>query len=407
MAKKLTALYLDAIQPPEKGQKDHWDDEVTGLGLRVSFGGKKAWTLMYRHNGLLRRMSIGAYPTIGLSEARRLARHLLLEAATGHDPARRKQDERHADSFEDFTKVYVEKHAKPLKRTWREDQRMITAELLPRWRNLKPADISRRDVIRLLDAIVDRGSPVQANRVRALISKIYNFGIRRGLVEANPAYMVENPGVERPRDRVLSEDEIRVLWKAAEDEGRLIFDTLRLGLLTAQRRGEIIGMTWDEVDLKRGWWTIAGERSKNRLSHRVPLGPQAIKILRDRRNLDDDSRYVFPTRFHGAGDAPTTEIQKVIYRLRKDSKIEFVYHDLRRTAASYMTAIGISRLVVSKILNHVERGITAVYDRHSYDSDKREALDRWDQRLREVISEKSTPESDNVVPMRSGSESSA
>jgi integrase len=316
-------------------------------------------------------------------------------------PARRKQDERRADSFEDFTKVYIEKHAKPMKRTWREDQRMITAELLPRWKNLKPADISRRDVIRLLDAIVDRGSPVQANRVRALISKIYNFGIRRGLAEANPAYMVENPGKETPRDRVLSEDEIRALWKGAEEEGRLIYDTLRLGLLTAQRRGEIIGMTWDEVDLKNGWWTIAGERSKNRLAHRVPLGPQAITILRERRNLDQNrtSSYVFPTRFHGAGDGPTTEIQKVVNRLRKDSGTDFVYHDLRRTAASSMTAIGISRLVVSKILNHVERGITAVYDRHSYEAEKRAALRQWDQCLAEITANRAIEKGPNVISL--------
>jgi integrase len=400
MAKKLTKLSLDAIQPPAKGQVDHWDDEVTGLGLRVSFGGKKSWTLMYRHNGLLRRMTIGPYPTIGLSEARRQARQLLLEAATGQDPARRKQEARRAESFGDLTDLYIEKHAKPMKRTWREDQRMINAELLPRWKNLKPGDISRRDVIRLLDAIVDRGSPVQANRVRALISKIYNFAIRRGIVEANPAYMVENPGVEKPRDRVLSEDEIRALWIATQDEGRVIFDAFRLGLLTAQRRGEIIGMSWDEVDLKAGWWTIAAERSKNRLAHRVPLGTQAIRILRERRNLDDDSRYVFPTRFHGKGDAPTTEIQKVVNRVRKDSGIDFVFHDLRRTAATCMTAIGISRLVVSKVLNHVERGITAVYDRHSYDSDKRDAIERWDVRLQQILTPEAS-ESANVVPLRS------
>jgi integrase len=392
MAEKLTALFVDSVEAPQSGQVDYWDAQVRGFGLRVSFGGKKSWTVMYRHNGRLRRMTIGTYPTLGLADARTEAARKLRAAAVGEDPAREKQDARRADTFADLAKIYIEKHAKPMKRTWKEDQRKIDRNLLPRWKNLKPIEIRRRDVITLIEAIVGRGSPVEANRVRALISKIFNFAIRRGLLETNPAYLVENPGVETSRDRVLSEQEIKKLWKAAAHEKAPVFDVFRIAFLTAQRRGEVLGMEWDEVDLKNAWWTIPASRSKNRLAHRVPLCEDALVILRDRKKLDtsaprprDPSAFVFRCRYGVDGDAPMSEIQKAVFRLRKSTGIDFVFHDLRRTAASSMTAIGISRLVVSKILNHVERGITAVYDRHSYDAEKREAVTRWSQRLGEII----------------------
>jgi integrase len=400
MRQKLTALFVESVAPPRSGQVDHWDKQVSGLGVRVSLGGRKSWTVMYRHNGQLRRMTLGAYPTLGLADARALAKQILRSAATGGDPAREKQEERRADTFADLAALYIEKHAKPMKRTWREDQRKIEKNLLPRWRNLKPSDITRRDVIRLLDAVVDRGAPVEANRIRAVVSKIFNFGIRRGIVEANPAFMVENPGVETPRDRVLSDEEIRKIWAAAANERPPVFDVLRIGLLTAQRRGEILGMTWGELDLENGWWTIPAARSKNRLAHRVPLVTQALEIVRARRDLaGNDSAFIFQRRYRVDGDAPMTEIQKAVHRLNEATGIDFVFHDLRRTAASNMTAIGISRLVVSKILNHVERGITAVYDRHSYDADKQDALLRWDRHLTRILQSKTTTPERKVIAL--------
>jgi len=393
MAERLTALFVGSVPPPATGQVDYWDAQVRGFGLRVSLGGKKSWIVIYRHNGRCRRMTIGAFPTLGLADARALATKKLRAAAAGEDPAQEKQDARKAATFSDIAAFYIEKHAKPMKRTWKEDQRKIDKNLLPRWKNVKPDDIKRSHVINLLDAIVDRGAPVEANRVRALISKIFNFAIRRGLLESNPAYLVENPGAETPRDRVLTEDEIRKLWGAAVEEGGIVFDVFRIGLLTAQRRGEILGMEWSELDLRSGWWTIPASRSKNGLAHRVPLSEDALAIVRGREKSDPEdesppSAFVFRSRYGTRGDASMTEIQKAVYRLRKSTGIDFVFHDLRRTAASFMTANGTSRLVVSKILNHVERGITAVYDRHSYDLDKRLALRRWARRLARIVAEK-------------------
>src|SRR6185369_16554576 len=156
------------------------------------------------------------------------------------------------------------------------------------------------------------------------------------------------PGEERRRDRVLSDQEIRHVWKALDRERLPIAVMLKLALLTAQRRTEVLGMRWTELDLEEGWWTIPAERAKNKMAHRVPLTPQALDLLRRIRALAEGSPYVFP----GSTDEPIANLQKPMRRIRQRTGTEFRFHDLRRTAASHMTGIGISRLVVAKILNH-------------------------------------------------------
>jgi integrase len=378
----LTAAFVHALKPPERGQIDYWDTHLSGFGLRISEGGRKAWTVFYRHRGRLRRLTLGHYPTLSLADARQLAKAALRDAQHGLDPAGAKRDANSAESFADLGTLYLERHAKIMKRTWREDERKIRRELLPRWANRKAAEIGRKDVIILLDSIVARGSGVLANRTRGLISKIFNFGIRRGIVELNPAQGVENPGQEHQRDRVLSEDETRALWHALDSERPKIAAIFRLALLTAQRRGEVLGMRWDELDLEGAWWTIPAERSKNGLAHRVPLGPRAFAILRELQNPPPGPIQVFPG---SKGGQPIANIKKPMRRLIQRSEVDFRFHDLRRTAASLMTGLGISRLVVGKILNHVERGVTAIYDRHSYDSEKRAALLKWDRHVAEIV----------------------
>jgi len=150
---------------------------------------------------------------------------------------------------------------------------------------------------------------------------------------------------------------------------------IRLRLLTAQRGGELLGAKWEEFDLASGWWTIPASRSKNKLSHRVPLSPQALGIVKDLHEISSKSEWVFPSPVKKCPHVH--HAQKAFERLVERSGVKFRGHDLRRTAASLMVGGGVPRLVVSKILNHVETGITAVYDRHGYDAEKRAALDFW------------------------------
>ena len=257
--------------------------------------------------------------------------------------------------------------------------------IVKRWGSRKVKDIQRRDVRELLDEIAAR-APIMANRVLALVRKMFNFAIEHDWLEVNPCHMVKRVAPERQRDRVLSEDEMRALWKALDREDATIAAVFRLRLLTAQRGGEVLGATWDEMDLTSGWWTIPAARSKNGLAHRVPLSSQALKVLKSLCSVTGDSPWVFPSpKKEGASIA---HAQKAIERVVERSGVDFRGHDLRRTAASLMVGAGVPRLVVSKILNHVETGVTAVYDRHSYDPEKRAALDFWGKRLEQIVSGK-------------------
>ena len=180
---------------------------------------------------------------------------------------------------------------------------------------------------------------------------------------------------------MLTEDEIRAVWAGCDADHGIIADAFRLMLVTAQRRGEVLSMRWQDVDCS--WWTIPAELAKNGLAHCVPLSRQALAILEGLRNRPTGP-WVFPSPTTAR---PIENPQKAAERLRERSKVpDLCLHDLRRTAASLMTGMGISRLTVKKILNHAERDVTAVYDRHSYDPEKRSALEAWSRRLETIVS---------------------
>jgi integrase len=365
------------------GQVDYFDTKPPSLGLRVSSSGRKTWFIMYRSKGRLRRLTLGTYPALSLADARgqaAAARHVVAE---GEDPAVQKYDARHALMMADLAAQYLDMYAKVHKKSWREDARLLHHEVLPNWGHRKAFDITRRDVIALLDRIVERGAPIQANRVLALIRKLYNWAISRDLLEHNPCLQVKPPGKEHQRDRVLSDDEIRLVWNATEQLDPLIATQLKLRLLTAQRGGEVRTMRWEDVDVASGWWTIPGQIAKNGLAHRVPLSPPAQEILQTLQTIAGEEPWVFPS--HRRPGQPVLDVRKAIHRVWVLSGVTFRPHDLRRTAASHMTSLGIARLVVGKILNHAEPGVTKVYDRHSYDAEKRQALNAWAQRIMELV----------------------
>ena len=381
-----TARWIDSVNLPETGQLDYFDERTTGLGLRISSAGRKSWFVMYRHAGRLRRYTIGTYPALGLTHARDKAKELMHESAMGNDPATDKQVNRGAPTFGEVAAQYIELYAKTNKKSWEGDQRMLDHDLLPKWKNVKAQDIKRRDIISLLDTIVLR-APIQANRILALLSKIFNWAISRDLIEANPCTAIKRPSKENQVDRMLSDDEIVIFWDglttaSMSEPTRLC---LKLQLVTAQRKGEIVIAEWSEFDLTNGWWTIPSEKAKNNLSHRVPLSVLAIQLLEQVKMLSGDSRWLFPST---KGDKPVldTSIDHALHKNEAKFAIPpFTPHDLRRTAASHMTGMGVPRLTVSKILNHSESGITAVYDRHSYDQEKRQALNLWGDKLSKIL----------------------
>ena len=379
---------------PKPARYEVW--EGGGFGVRVSPRGVKTWVWVYRFAGRPRRMTLGTYPAMRLVDAHyRLAEAKKL-LAQGVDPGDRvvaeRQAERDAETVEELVERYLIEWARKKKRSADEDERQLRRDVIPAWGKRKAKDITRRDVRALLSKIVERGSPIAANRMLAVIRKMFNWALEEDILAENPCVAVKAPGEEKRRDRVLKGEEIAGFWYVLGKPELPITKPIRLALkfqlVTAQRKGEVIGAAWEEFDLNEKVWTIPAERSKNKLPHRVPLSPLAVALLGEIG--PKKAGWLFPSpKTAGPITAPAVD-----HAMRKSRDLlgtgDAVPHDLRRTAASHMTSIGINRLVVKKVLNHAEPDITAVYDRHSYDPEKREALDAWGIRLAAMVS-------DNVV----------
>jgi integrase len=390
---KFTDRQIKALKP-RKERYEVWETNGKGFGVRVSSTGRKSFIFLYKFQGTSRRITFGNYPEMSLADAHAAhakSRQLLEQ---GNDPATVEQDEkeesRRSPSVKRLVAEYIEKYAKPRKRSWKEDERILYKDVVPRWGKRKAQDVTRRDIILLLDEIVERGALIQANRTLATIRKMYSFAMGRGILESSPCVAIPAPSKENRRDRVLSEDEVKIFWEklATAKMEKATALALKLQLITAQRKGEVAGSEWADFDVKNGWWTIPAEKSKNGLPHRVPLSSFAIETLNELKIISGDSKWLFPSPRDGQHIAETS-VDHAIRENAEHFKVDhFTPHDLRRTAASMMTASGVQRLTVAKVLNHVETGVTAVYDRHSYDKEKRQALETWERKLRGILTGK-------------------
>jgi len=398
---KLTDAKLKAIRAGEKSRVI-W--EGSGFGLRVSPTGAKSFVLMFRMPGSrkARLWTIGKYPQITLAAARRMAAQGREKILKGIDPGARAVVQRKADreayTVKDLAEEYLEKWARPRKRSAREDERILHKDVVPAWGNRKAKDITRRDIILLLDAIVERGATIQANRTLAVVRKMFNFAAGRSILDASPCVAITAPARENRRDRVLSEAEIKSFWNGLDTAGmsEAVKLALKFQLTTAQRKGEVAGAEWRDFDLKSTWWVVPGEKTKNAMPHRVPLSPLALGLLGEIKALSNGSPFLFPSPRNGrhiTGPAidHAVRVNHDVFGIE-----HFTPHDLRRTAASLMTGAGIPRLIVSKILNHAEPGVTAVYDRHSYDAEKRQAFETWGRKLESIL----TGKTGKVIPLQ-------
>ncbi len=365
-----------------------WD--ANGLGVRVGTSGKKSFVYTYREGPKVRWMTLGNYPALSLADAREKHGKALAARDKGLSPAdaelEAKREAREAPTVTQLAEYYIEHYAKRQKKSWEEDERQLRKDVIPKLGHLKAHSVRRRDIIELVEDIADRGAPVTANRTLAVISRMFNFAVEREILEATPAAGIKRVHKEQGRQRVLSEEEIRRFWTNLSGtqmtEGVRL--ALQLMLVTAQRRAEVTEATWDEFDLSAAWWTIPATRAKNGLAHRVPLSDLALGLLDRVKALSGDSPYLFPSP-RGNGPITVRALTRAVDRnIETLGVADFTPHDLRRTVASHMAGLRIPRLVISKILNHVEPGITAIYDRHTYDDEKREALDRWANRLGEI-----------------------
>jgi integrase len=428
----LTDRVVKSIQPPGKSLDVR--DGSTGLVLTVLASGRKQFSIRYRFRGKQRRLMVGEYPSVSLAEARKRARQAFAAIDNGRDPVAEQKaaKARPTDTVEELAKEYVKKHVRVKQRGWKEEERVLNVDVLPFWKDRSVRELTRRDVRALVAPIVDRGSPIMANRVLAVVRRMLNYGIRNDWLEANPASLIDKPGREVSRERVLTDDEIRRVWQllsrqpttaeraapgrkratGTEDDpvcpiAPAMAAAIKMRLLTAQRGGEVTKMRWRDLDLERGWWTIPGEFAKNGRAHRVPLVPEAIAVIKEQQQKkdanaknhtrndgdEDDDAFVFV----GSGASIRDRAKKAPARIARTLNIDFRGHDLRRTAATKMAEAGVPRHHISAVLNHVEGGpaVTRVYDRYSYDAEKRRALETWARTLFAIIEQ---PESGKLLP---------
>jgi integrase len=378
----LTARFIDAVKSTAR-REEYRDTEVRGLVLRVTPAGAKTFVVRYYNaHGRERRLTLGSADVITLAKARVRARDELYTASKGADPATTKQAARTAQTVGDLAAEYIAKWAKPRKRSWKADDNLLRHKILPKWRYRAITEIQRRDCRELVEGVAEAGAPIVANRVAALLSKMFGFALDRDLITVSPAVRLPRPGQETKRDRVLTDDEIREVWASFEALDATMGAFYKLRLLTMQRGGEVVTMRWADLDLEQRWWTIPATNTKNKLAHRVPLNASAVAIITGLRSTDPNrapsARFAYALagargRRQQAEAAATFTIPN------------FVGHDLRRTAASIMASGGIPRLTIKKLLNHVERDVTAVYDRHSYDPEKAAAMTWWDAKLAAIL----------------------
>jgi integrase len=254
------------------------------------------------------------------------------------------------------------------------------------WRDKALASIDRKEIIRLIVGVHDSGRPIQANRLLSYLKKLFTFSVQRGLIDSSPAIVVTKPAEENKRDRVLSHDEIRAVWKACE--GLYAFGrAIRTLLITGQRRSEVGQMAWGELDESKRLWTIPAARTKTGRLHVVPMSKLAMDQI---GNNVLASTNVFSSGHRG--DKPIAAW--ALAKKHLDAAVEkelgrsipaWRLHDLRHTCATGLAALGTDRITISKILNHAEGGITSRYDQHDRAKEKRRALDAWARQLERII----------------------
>lgn len=429
MAKlKLTEVVVRGIKPPDRAtrQVDYWDQLEGSFAMRVSCDGTKSWIVQPR---VLRdgrwvpaRITLGRYPAMGLSEAREKAREAKTLAQQGKDPRDQQAAERRAledasrNTFDFLAGEFLVKHAerKGLKEaSVREYRRTLEGDDTKAWRARPVTEITKRDVLDLLDTIMDRGCPILANKTLVRLKTFFRWCAQRDVITAAPTDRLSRPAKDVKRDRALTAAEVAEVWKAIEGYGGPFASLLKVLLLTGQRREEVGGMRWSELrDLagENPAWEIPPERTKNGLPHVVPLAPAAVAILRTTDRVVG-SPFVFTgrtekTKLSGFSKAKRG-VDALIAKARAKAGVRaaipgWVIHDLRRTVSTRMNEdLGVLPHVVEAVLNHVSgarAGVAGTYNRALYLDDKRRALTAWAGYVEQLVSGKAG----NVVRLFGG-----
>jgi integrase len=398
MTKKLTAITVENARAGPK-RIEIRDGGCTGLYLVIQPSGAKSWALRYRYRGAPRKLTLGTSAELSLASARAKAMAALKMLGDGVDPAAEKKIERETgeaaqqkkagDTVELAVAEFIEKYARRKTRTWSQTERIFRVDVLPVWRGRSVHEIGKRDILNLVEAIAaDR--PVLGNRAFGHIRKLFGWLVERDVLKISPCVGVKAPSKETSRERVLTEDEIKQVWVACD---RLDQDfpclgipgaAVKLLLLTGQRRGEVCGMEWSEVDLEKRLWSLPGSRTKNGRPHVVPLSRQAAEMI-SAFGPPGRRRHVFQIT---EGFGSYSRIKDHLDARMPPGPAGWTFHDLRRTCATGLADLDVNVAVIEACLNHIsghKSGVAGIYNRSNYGPQKIAALQRWADRVDEIV----------------------
>jgi integrase len=383
----------------EDGKLDQiwFDDDLPGFGVRLRAGGRAVWVMQYRIGVQQRRETLGDIRKVDLDKARKAAKARFAAVTLGSDPAADKAQakikaKRTVGAIVDEYLAFKADKFRP--KTMHETTRYLRQS----WKPLHGVPIhkvERADVATGLRRIASESGGVSANRAQAALSGIYTWAMREGLCDNNPTIATNQQADEEPRERVLSDAELAKIWKVlpASDYGRIV----KLLLLTGQRRDEIGGLRWSEIDFDTRLISLPKERTKNKRPHDIPLSDSAIDVLSECGHRDSD--FVFGRRNGFGGFAVA---KRALDQAITPALAPWRLHDIRRTVATAMAdKLGVQPHVIEAVLNHVsghKAGVAGVYNKAVYAKEKREALTAWADRLRSIVEGTKR----KVVPLRSG-----
>lgn len=379
----LTDLSVRSLSARDGKRTEIWDAKLPGFGVRVSPTGTKTFVLMYYLDGRKQRLTLGRFPFMTLADARGKAMTALGQAKQGIDPAQPARSEAAKLAFETVVEDFIEKHClrHNRKSTSYETSRLLRSRFCPAWRGRDIRDIKRAEVLAILDKAVRSKRPSAANHALSAVRKLFAWCVERGLIEHNPCLGVSRPAPTASRERVLSDQELGAIWRAADEIGFPMGPITQLLMLTAQRRGEVAGMRWSEIDFNTATWSIPAQRTKNKRVHVLPLTPGVIAIVSNLPRINDD--LVFPAR--GSDTEAVSGFSKMKPKLAALTEVtNWTLHDLRRTAATTIARLGIAPHVVERILNHSTGtfgGVAGVYNRFQYLPEMRSALEQWNSHI--------------------------
>jgi len=375
---KLTKSAIDVLPTPPKDIV-YWDSGCPGFGVKITPKGRKVFIVLYRAGGTgsrLRKYTIGPYGRITLHQARAAALKIFAARTEGRDPAAEKQQARRrlvVDGVENLVEFFISEHVSKT-RSAREISRLLRREVIPSWGRRSIHEIGKRQVIELVTEVSARGTPAAANKLLKVVKTFFGWCVGRAILDLSPAKGVPALARERTRDRVLDDDELARILRAARQINGPYGGIVELLALTGQRREEVAQLTWDEVDVASQTWTLPAFRTKNGKRHIVHLSKEAIAVLMRTPKL---GKFVFSL----TGTKPFQSFSAAKRELDKLSDIsDWRLHDLRRTCVSGMARLGVAPHVADKVLNHQTgtiSGVAAVYQRHEFLAERKDALERW------------------------------